>query len=169
MEGLRKGSFPFLCWPPPPHPPEYGEWNKFCMILAVKKISVGLSSLVKKKYETYNNKRKETSFAISCNTKQYYSVSDNIRQHLTILDNILKFLTISQLRQVWDKKVTWTKLNGTAHRLWAWTQVFKNCRQKIKSAYFIRNQGKPNCINIQILWLALFSHWAPLWGELMKS
>ena len=29
------------------------------------------------------------------------------------------------------------------------------CRQQIKTAYFIGNQGKPNFIHIQICWLAL--------------
>ena len=58
--------------------------------------------------------------------------------------------------------------DDASHCLWAWIRVFKNSWQKIKTAYFIKNQGQPNYINIQIRWLALFSHWAPLWGELMK-
>ena len=49
-----------------------------------------------------------------------------------------------------------TKVYDGPHRLWAWTPVFKNRRQKIKSAYSIRNQWKPNCMNIKIRWLAFF-------------
>ena len=61
----------------------------------------------------------------------------------------------------------WSSFNKT-HRLWTRTQVFKNCQQKVKTAFFIKNQGKSDGVEIQVRRLALFSHSASFGGDFMK-